>query len=145
MKSLKFIKGLVIALTCLFPVLASAEVPSWYTQKGYDVSGIINQIDTRNRIILVGEDLIKIAAKVKVHSLDDEFYSLSRLKVGDLIGIDVTELEGGRIEIVEIWLLDKDGVKEFATDSAPLAPVSPANNGKGGSSMPQYNKQWRKY
>ena len=147
MKGLKLINGLLIAFLAISPMLVNAEIPSWYKQTGYDISGIVEQIDTRNKIIWLGDDQINLSSRVKVHSIDDEFFALSRIKAGDFVGVDVSELPDGMVEIVEIWLLDKDNpVQAFPgpVDSSQASGRSPSDPGKGENGGLGVKKQWRK-
>ncbi len=126
----KIMKKLLILVSLLFlPLLCSAaETPEWYPEKGYELSGMIQQIDVKQRAIVISDDKLVIASIVKVHSLDDEFYSLSRLKIGDVIGVDVAEISGGMVEIVEIWLLDKDKPVLFPSNSLDSSGSSDSSN-----------------
>ncbi len=147
MKRLRLIQGLFIALFAFSPMLANAEVPSWYPQTGYDISGVVVQIDIRSRVILIEDDQLKLSTSVKAHSIADEFYSLSQIKAGDFIGVDVSELSDGSVEIVEIWLLDK----ESQLQAFPVPPGTPTvssstkkDSEKGNSQGFGVKKQWRK-
>ncbi len=108
----------------LSPLAVFAENPQWYPQKGYELNGIIQQLDIREREIIISDDKLSIASGVKVHSMTNEYLSLSSLKVGDAIGVDITEHADGKVEIVEIWLLDKDKPVLFSSDSSGSSEFS---------------------
>lgn len=113
----KAMKKLLILVFVLFlPLEASAETPSWYPQKGYELNGIVQQLDLRGREIVISDDKLIIASRVKVHSLTNEYLSLSSLKVGDIVGVDITEYNDGKVEVVEIWILDKDKPMLFSSE-----------------------------
>ncbi len=86
-------------------MVASAEAPSWYPQEDFVLQGTIDRINILERSLVISDSSLVFASKVKVHSLTQEFYPLSKLKVGDVVGANAIDTPGGIRQVVEIWLL----------------------------------------
>ncbi len=100
-------KKLLLLIAMFFPMVASAEAPPWYSQEDFVLQGTIDQINILERSVVISDSSLVFASKVKVHSLTQEFYPLSKLKVGDVVGANAIDVPGGVRQVVEIWLLDK--------------------------------------
>ncbi len=92
-------------MVMFFPMMVSAETPSWYPQDDFVLQGTIDQINITRRSVVISDSSMVFASKVKVHSMTEEFYPLSSLKVGDSVGVNAIDRPDGNRQIMEIWVL----------------------------------------
>lgn len=98
-------KKLLMLVVMFFPMMVSAETPSWYPQDDFVLQGTIDQINITGRSVVISDSSLVFASKLKVHSMTREFYPLSSLKVGDLVGVNAIDRPDGIRQIMEIWVL----------------------------------------
>lgn len=111
----------------LFPFVVNAEVPKWYHNGDVKGEGMVVSIDIGQRLVVIDDQHMKLGNKIKVHSPSQEFAPLGKIQSGQIIGFDYEQNDQGKIEITEIWILDKDIISEL--DKAANKP-----SGTSGSS-----------
>ena len=103
---MKTIVTLIIA--ALFPFVVNAEVPKWYKSGVVKGEGTVVSIDIKQRLIMIDDQHMKLSSKIKVHSPAQEFVPLGKIQSGQLIGFNYEPNDNGKIEITEIWIIDKE-------------------------------------
>lgn len=124
-------KLVTILFAALFPLVSSAEVPEWYPEGEFKRSGYIKQIDLKARVIIVADRMAALSDRVKAHSPTEEFYPLSKIKVGQFVGLDYIRDDNGKILITEIWVVDETIIPELP--QAGNVSDSTSNSAPGGT------------
>ncbi len=93
---------LIIVMACGFmSSLAMAQnFPSYYPEKGFNETGIIDDVNLGMGEIIIGDAVYRVSPEAVVRSLSSKEDSMTRLRVGANVGFKMT---GGMI--TEFWLL----------------------------------------
>jgi opacity protein-like surface antigen len=93
---------LIIVMACGFMSshAMAQNFPSYYPEKGFNVSGFIDGLNLGTGEIIIDDSVYRVSPEVVVRSLSSKDDSLTRLRVGANVGFKIT---GG--VITEFWLL----------------------------------------
>ena len=93
---------LIIVMACGFMSshALAQKFPSYYPEKGFNETGIIDRVNLRMGKIIIDDSTYRISPKAVVRSLSSREDSMARLRAGANVGFKMT---GG--VITEFWLL----------------------------------------
>ncbi len=97
---------MLMALCCLLLV----TMPTWadklpdYYPDSFDRWGIVDLLDVNSKHIVINDTRMQLSPQTKVHSLNTRFSTVSTLRRGMKVGMD---LAGNKV-INEIWILPRN-------------------------------------
>lgn len=96
---------LIIVMACgLMSTHAMAQkFPSYYPEKGFNITGIIDDLNLGTGEIIINDSVYRVSPQAVVRSLSSREDSMTRLRVGANVGF---KARGGMI--TEFWLLPKN-------------------------------------
>ena len=107
---MRILLKLILLLSALYVGTINAEeLPNYYSPSQHVQNfGSLDRIDTRNREIVIGDILYRLADQVMVHSMRSEFEPLSRVEVGPSVKFRYIDTDDGQKLVTEIWIMPQD-------------------------------------
>lgn len=109
---MKLLIGFLTALSLMLAQPVLAAFPDWYPKDGFAHYGKIDDVDSKGKVIIIGDREYHYSDNTVVHSMSETSDSLGRLRKNVMVGFTYDMNAAGAKQLLEVWLLPENYSQE---------------------------------